>query len=111
MAGDADWTSSIELISRESAPLGVFGRVASAAVRRRLTDAGISMRMGTSPTEYADGRLWLELEEPLDVDLVIALPHLRGPELSGLPQESGGSCRWTRTDAFAGPTVSGPWAT
>jgi sulfide:quinone oxidoreductase len=81
---------AIELISRESAPLAVFGKVASGAVRRRLSDAGVAMRMGTFPTEYADGRLWLELEGTLEVDLVVALPHLRGPELAGLPYESGG---------------------
>ena len=53
---------AIELISRESAPLGIFGAEASAAVRRRLTDAGVRIRVGTFPTESADGRLWLELE-------------------------------------------------
>jgi sulfide:quinone oxidoreductase len=81
---------AIELISRESAPLGIFGAAASAEVRRRLADAGVHIRIGTFPTEYADGRLWLELEGPLDVDLVVALPRLRGPELPGLPHESGG---------------------
>jgi sulfide:quinone oxidoreductase len=81
---------TIELISRESAPLGIFGAAASAAVRRRLSDAGVRIRIGTFPTEYAGGRLWLELEGPLDVDLVVALPRLRGPGLLGLPHESGG---------------------
>ena len=81
---------AIELISRESAPLGIFGADASAAVRRRLTDAGVRIRIGTFPIEYADGRLWLELEGTLDVDLVVALPRLRGPELPGLPREAGG---------------------
>ena len=81
---------AVEVISRESAPLSVFGETASAAVQRRLTAAGVSIRMGTFPTEYEDGRLWLELEGALDVDLVIALPRLRGPALSGLPHEPGG---------------------
>ena len=81
---------AIELISRESAPLGIFGAEASAAVRRRLGDAGVRIRVGTFPTEFTDGRLWLELEGTLDVDLVIALPRLRGPMLPGLPHESGG---------------------
>ena len=84
---------AIELISGESAPLGVFGADASAAVRRHLSDAGIRVRTGTFPTEYAEGRLWLELEGPLDVDLVVALTHLRGPRLRGLPHESGGFVR------------------
>jgi sulfide:quinone oxidoreductase len=81
---------AIELISRESAPLGIFGAAASAAVRRCLSDAGVRIRVGTFPTEFAEGRLWLELEGPLDVDLVVALPRLRGPQLPGLPHESGG---------------------
>jgi sulfide:quinone oxidoreductase len=81
---------AIELITRESTPLGIFGAAASAAVRRRLTDAGVRIRTGTFPTEYADGRLWLELEGPLDVDFVVALPHLRGPQLAGLPNEFDG---------------------
>jgi len=81
---------AIELISRESAPLGIFGAAASAAVRRRLSGAGVRIRLGTFPTEFADGQLWLELEGTLDVDLVIALPRLRGPMLPGLPHESGG---------------------
>jgi sulfide:quinone oxidoreductase len=81
---------AIEVISSESAPLGVFGAEARAAVRRRLSDAGVRIRSATVATEYADGRLRLEQEGPLDVDLVIALPHLRGPQLSGLPHDSGG---------------------
>jgi sulfide:quinone oxidoreductase len=81
---------AIELISRESAPLGIFGAAASAAVRRRLTEAGVRIRIGTFPTEFADGRLWLELEGTLDVDLVVALPRLRGPMLPGLPHEPDG---------------------
>jgi sulfide:quinone oxidoreductase len=81
---------AIEVISSESAPLGIFDAEARAAVRRRLSDAGVRIRTATFPTEYADGKLWLELEGALDVDLVIALPHLRGTRLPGLPHESGG---------------------
>ena len=81
----------IEVISSESAPLGMFGAEARAAVHRRLHDAGVQIRSATVATEYADGKLWLELEGPLDVDLVIALPHLRGTRLPGRFRiESGG---------------------
>jgi sulfide:quinone oxidoreductase len=80
----------IEVITCESAPLGVFGSEARAEVRQRLSAAGIHIRTGTFPTEYADGRLWLELEGPLEVDVVVALPRLRGPRLAGLPHESEG---------------------
>jgi sulfide:quinone oxidoreductase len=66
---------AIELTSYESAPLSVFGAEASAAVRLRLSDAGIRFRTGTSPTEHG---------------VVISLPRLRGLELPGLPHESEG---------------------
>ena len=81
---------AIELVTRESSPLGIFGAEASAAVARRLKDAGIHLRTGTFATEFADGKLWLELEGTLDVDLAIALPPLSGPYLPELPADSGG---------------------
>jgi sulfide:quinone oxidoreductase len=76
---------AIELVTRESAPLGIFGAEASAAVARRLEDAGVQLRTGTFAQEVAEGKLWLELEGAIDVDLVIALPPLSGPHLAGLP--------------------------
>ena len=45
------------------------------------------VRTGTFAEEFADGKPWLELEGPLDVDLVIALPPFSGPRLAGLPGE------------------------
>jgi sulfide:quinone oxidoreductase len=81
---------AIELVTRESAPLGMFGAEASATVARRLSAAGVHLRTGTFATEVADGKLWLELEGPLDVDLAIALPQLGGPHVAGLPDELDG---------------------
>ena len=40
--------------------------------------------------EYADEKLWLELEGPLAADLVIALPRLHGPNVPGLPKDPDG---------------------
>src|SRR5215216_2348536 len=56
---------AIELVTRESTPLGVFGAEASATVARRLGADGVDVRTGTFATEVADGKLWLELEGPL----------------------------------------------
>jgi sulfide:quinone oxidoreductase len=81
---------AIELVTRESEPLGVFGREASAAVAQRLAHAGVHLRTGSFATEAADGKLWLELEGPIDADLVIALPELAGQWLRGLPQDERG---------------------
>jgi sulfide:quinone oxidoreductase len=75
----------IEVVTPESGPLDVFGPAASAAVARRLAAAGIRARTGTVAEEYDEGKLWLELEGPLEVDLAIALPCLRGPAVPGLP--------------------------
>ncbi|HKH16357.1 MAG TPA: FAD-dependent oxidoreductase [Solirubrobacteraceae bacterium] len=81
---------AIEVVTRESAPLGIFGAEASAAVAAQLEDAGVSLRTGTFAEAFADGKLWLELEGPLDAELVIALPPLSGPHLPGLPDELDG---------------------
>ncbi len=99
---------TIELVTRESAPLGIFGAEASAAVVRRLADAGVRLRTATFAEEFADGKLWLELEGPLDMDLVIALPPLSGPHLAGLPGEPDG---FVPVDPFGRVRgVGGVWA-
>jgi sulfide:quinone oxidoreductase len=81
---------AIEVVTREDEPLGVFGVQASAEVARRLAEAGIHLRTGSFAQEASDGKLYLELEGPLDADLVIALPRLRGPAAPGLPHDDGG---------------------
>ena len=75
----------VEIVTRESGPLDLFGAEASAAVADTLRSAGIHLRTGTFAQEYDDGCLWLELEGPLAVDLAIALPRLEGPGVAGLP--------------------------
>jgi sulfide:quinone oxidoreductase len=88
----------LEVVTRESDPLGIFGGAASAAVAERLAAAGVQLRTGSFAEEYADGKLYLELEGPLDADLVIALPRLRGPHLPGLPADDDG---FVRVDPYA----------
>jgi sulfide:quinone oxidoreductase len=87
----------LELVTREADPLGAFGQEASAAVARRLISAGVRLRTATFAQEYDDGRLWLELEGPLQADLVVALPRLSGPGLPGLPATPDG---FVPVDAF-----------
>jgi sulfide:quinone oxidoreductase len=81
---------AVELVTPESAPLGVFGAEASAEVARRLAQAGVRVRTGSFATEVREGVLYLELEGPLEADLVIALPALRGAAVPGLPQDERG---------------------
>ena len=87
----------LEIVTREEAPLGIFGAEASARVATLLERAGIALRTVAFAKEYADGKLWLELEGPLDVDLVIALPALKGRALPGLATDEHG---FTPVDAY-----------
>jgi sulfide:quinone oxidoreductase len=80
----------LEVVTRESSPLGLFGAAASGEVADRLAAAGIRLRTGAFAQEYDDGKLWLELEGPLDVDLAIALPRLHGPAVPGVPADADG---------------------
>ena len=69
---------NVEIVTRESVPLGLFGAAASADVARRLAAAGIHLRTGTFAKVVEHHTLWLELEGTLEADLVIALPRLTG---------------------------------
>jgi sulfide:quinone oxidoreductase len=98
----------LAIVTREDAPLGVFGAAASDDVMRRLEQAGIAVRTGTFPKEVYDGQLWLELEGPLEADLVIALAPLRGHALPGLPADDHG---FTPVDDLCRvPGVDAVWA-
>jgi sulfide:quinone oxidoreductase len=89
-AREAGAELEVQVVTREDAPLGVFGAAASIEVARRLADAGVGVRTATFATEVADGAVWLELEGPLEADLVIALPRLTGPRMAGLPCDEDG---------------------
>ncbi len=60
----------------EDAPLRLFGREASAAVRRMLEERGVSIVTGRSPVSVEDGRLTLAPDGSIPADRVIALPRL-----------------------------------
>ena len=69
----------VEIITREDAPLGVFGAAASREVAARLAAAGVHVRTAAFASEAVDGAVWLELEGPVPADLVVALPRLTRP--------------------------------
>jgi sulfide:quinone oxidoreductase len=78
------------LITHEPRPLAVFGAQASAEVAQVLEDAGVRLWTSASPTLVEDGRLWMDLEGGLPVDLAIALPRLAGEPIPGVPRDAGG---------------------
>jgi sulfide:quinone oxidoreductase len=78
------------LITHEPRPLALFGAQASADVAQALEDAGVRLWTSASPTVVEDGRLWLDLEGGLPVDLAIALPRPAGHPIPGIPHDAGG---------------------
>jgi sulfide:quinone oxidoreductase len=81
---------ALEVVTAEPAPLAAFGGAASTAIALRLAAAGIGVRTRTHAAAFAAGRLELEPEGSLQADLVVALPHLRGPRVPGIPHDGGG---------------------
>jgi len=75
----------LTLVTPEEAPLRLFGSEASAAVWRLLEERGITVLTGRSPVSVEDGRLTLAPDGSIPADRVIALPHLWGERITGLP--------------------------
>jgi CBS domain-containing protein len=76
----------LALVTPEEAPLQLFGRAGSEAVRELLEERGIAVQTGACPGELVDGELRLVPEGTIATDRVVALPRLRGPRIDGLPQ-------------------------
>jgi sulfide:quinone oxidoreductase len=74
------------LVSPESAPLAIFGPVASAAVRDRLDGARIGLELDAYASIAEPGVLELAPgKHSVRADRIIALPRLEGPALRELP--------------------------
>jgi sulfide:quinone oxidoreductase len=80
----------LTLVTPESAPLGVFGAAAAAAVTALLDDRGVELRASTYPVGFGGGRLALAGAAPILADRVVALPRLEGPRVAGLPHDRNG---------------------
>ena len=79
------------LVTPETAPLGIFGAAAAAAVARELDSAGIALERSTAVTRVEGGAL---LAEPgrrrIDAERIVTLPRLRGRQIDGLPADDHG---------------------
>ena len=76
----------LSLITPEEEPLGIFGRPASAAIRRLLDDAGVALHTSSYGVPSRPG--WLDIspgERRLSVDRIVTEPRLVGPRLRGIP--------------------------
>jgi len=92
-AWDAQQRPQITLITPEPAPLAVFGRAATAAIRAELELAGIGFH-GCSYADVEKGHAATVVVHPgmrrIDVDRVVALPRLLGRPPAGVPADATG---------------------
>jgi sulfide:quinone oxidoreductase len=88
----------IVLVTPESAPLAVFGAGASKAVAKLLAERDITFVGSSVPLGVRrDGSLEVQHEQPITADRVVALPGLKGTQITGIPVTRSG---FVPTDSF-----------
>jgi sulfide:quinone oxidoreductase len=80
----------IAVVTAETAPLWLFGAEAGDAIRELLSSRGVALLTGVRVLAAADGKLELDGAESVSADRAIALPHLEGPAISGVPHDEQG---------------------
>jgi sulfide:quinone oxidoreductase len=79
--------ADVRLITPETAPLGIFGPVGSAAVARELDDAGVAFSGNAIAAVRGDDRVIVDVRpgsRRFAADRVVALPRALGPGTTGL---------------------------
>ena len=87
--------TSVEIVTPEARPLGIFGAAASAAVEELLKLRDIRLRTHTTPAVFRDGALVVVPGLSIRADRAVALPVPHGLPIAGLPQDPRG---FVRTD-------------
>jgi sulfide:quinone oxidoreductase len=80
----------IFLVTPEDHPLGLFGPAASEAVSELLASRDIQVKTSVAPIHFEAGELSIVGDQSIAVDAVVALPHLEGPRLPGVPHDDHG---------------------
>jgi sulfide:quinone oxidoreductase len=80
----------VHLVTPERSALELFGATASAAVTELMQAAHVGLHCGIDADVHPGGRVGIGPEGTLAVDRVVALAHLAGPSLAGLPADAHG---------------------
>lgn len=80
----------LTVVTPESGPLSVFGPGASELMSELLARRGVTLRAGAAAGPLKDGRLSCGPQLTLDVQEVVALCELQGPDVAGLPCDAAG---------------------
>jgi sulfide:quinone oxidoreductase len=87
----------LSLITPEEEPLGIFGKPASAAIRRLLDESGVTLYTSSHGVSSSPGRLDISPgRQSIAVDRIVTIPRLIGPSLRGVPSGRDG---FIQTDA------------
>jgi sulfide:quinone oxidoreductase len=78
---------SVELVTPEARPLGVFGARASDSVAKLLHQSGVRFHPGIGPVSFERGLLRTKEGTKLRCDRVVALPLPSVPPIPGLPEQ------------------------
>jgi sulfide:quinone oxidoreductase len=78
------------IVTYEHQPLSVFGERVAIEVTQLLDDAGVRIWTSAFVDRVEDGRLWVDIEGGLPVDLAVALPKPAGPAVPGLTHDAEG---------------------
>jgi sulfide:quinone oxidoreductase len=89
-AADQELSLETWLVTHESRALGVFGDAVAVRVAELLEDAAVRLWTGAFAECVEDGRLWLDMEGGLPVDLAVAQPRPMGRHILGLPSDEDG---------------------
>jgi sulfide:quinone oxidoreductase len=82
--------ADLHVVTAEPAALAAFGPEASAETAHLLAERGITMHASTAAEVLENGDLRFASGASLGVDRAIALPHLAGPYLRGIPGDAAG---------------------
>jgi sulfide:quinone oxidoreductase len=80
----------VVLVTPEHSPLEAFGHRIGAAVRDLLHASEVALVTGATAEQFAGGSLSIADGSMLRADRAVALPRLRGPAITGLPQDTDG---------------------
>lgn len=104
LAGVGRLAARLALVTHEDAPLDLFGRKASEAVRALLAEHQIELHTGRHPISVDDRGLLVSPRGLVRADRVVSLPRLEGPRLRGLPCDAAGFLRTDRFGRLVGVT-------
>jgi sulfide:quinone oxidoreductase len=82
--------AELTVVTPEAEPLRGEDPAAVAALAADLQRLGIRVHAGVLPGRHADGQLFTEQLGALPADLVVALPHVSGPAIQGVPSDAAG---------------------